>query len=150
MNVKDLQSRVDKVRDLLDPNRIERQKKKARQEGVVKGIAFGAIIGSITGIFFAPDKGENTRKKTKEELEKAKDKLEVNLEIAKDKFEVNFEEGKEKFSEVVDTKKEVVLSKVEALKEKMGYDNSPNVINEEELESIEEEGTEEETEKIEG
>ena len=40
-----------------------------------RGITFGAIAGFLAGLFLAPEKGEETRKKVKEAMEKGKEKL---------------------------------------------------------------------------
>ena len=63
MNLRNFQTRVQEFKKKLDPNRIEREKRAARRIGIVKGLVWGTLVGGIVGVFFAPDKGENTRKK---------------------------------------------------------------------------------------
>lgn len=42
---------------------------------IMKGITFGAIVGFVAGLLFAPEKGEETRKKAQEAIEKGKEKI---------------------------------------------------------------------------
>ncbi len=42
---------------------------------IMKGITFGAIIGFVAGLLFAPEKGEDARKKAQEAIEQGKEKL---------------------------------------------------------------------------
>lgn len=43
---------------------------------IFKTLTFGGIIGFIAGLLFAPQKGEDTRKKLKESIGKGKGKFE--------------------------------------------------------------------------
>lgn len=67
-----------------------------------KGLFWGAIIGGILGVLFAPDKGEETRKKIKKTAKEYEEKGKETLE----KAGVEFEKAKEKASPYVETAKE--------------------------------------------
>lgn len=108
MNLKRMEEKVEAVKKMLDPDRAKREKAKERKKGIAKGLALGTFIGGLVGVFYAPDKGENTRKKAKEELEKAKEILENNII-----------EGKEKLGDFVEDKKEVFNEKMILVKEKV-------------------------------
>ncbi|MFH1683733.1 MAG: YtxH domain-containing protein [Candidatus Margulisiibacteriota bacterium] len=43
---------------------------------IFKTLTFGSIIGFIAGLLFAPQKGEDTRTKLKESIDKGKGKFE--------------------------------------------------------------------------
>ncbi|MDI6731044.1 MAG: YtxH domain-containing protein [Candidatus Margulisbacteria bacterium] len=42
---------------------------------IMKSLTLGGIIGFIAGLFFAPGKGEETRKKVQAAVEKGKEKF---------------------------------------------------------------------------
>lgn len=44
-----------------------------RNSGIVLGLLAGAAIGSILGVLFAPEKGEETRKKVRRKAEELRD-----------------------------------------------------------------------------
>lgn len=87
---------------------------RSKNSSFSKGFFWGAVIGGILGVLFAPEKGENTRKKIKETakdyegkgkeaLEKAGQELEkarVKYEEAAKKIEPVIERAKEKIEEV--------------------------------------------------
>ena len=125
MNLKELNERLERVRDRVDPKRIEREKKIERKRSLAKGIALGTFLGGVAGLFFAPDKGENTRKKTKEELDRVKNILEANIV-----------EGKVKLEDFVEEKKEIITEKITELREKIITDKeeAPFIVQEEEEE----------------
>jgi len=55
---------------------------------ITKSLTIGGIIGFIVGLLFAPRKGEETRKKLQESIEKGKAKVsEIKAEIEKEKDE---------------------------------------------------------------
>jgi len=55
---------------------------------ITKSLTIGGIVGFIVGLLFAPRKGEETRKKLQESINKGKEKvLEVKEEIEKEKDE---------------------------------------------------------------
>jgi len=43
---------------------------------LTRGLTLGAIIGFFAGLLFAPERGEETRKKLQEAIEKGKEKFE--------------------------------------------------------------------------
>jgi gas vesicle protein len=52
---------------------------------ISKGLTIGAIIGFFAGLLLAPEKGEETRKKVQDAIEKGKDKLnEIKSSLNKD------------------------------------------------------------------
>ena len=55
---------------------------------IFRGLTFGGVVGFLIGLLFAPQKGEDTRKKLKESLDKGKDKFEE----LKDEFKKEKEE----------------------------------------------------------
>ncbi|SNR96634.1 Gas vesicle protein [Anaerovirgula multivorans] len=144
MNLKDFQRKTAEIKQLLDPKRAEKEKKEEKKKAMTAGLALGAFFGGLAGIFFAPDKGENTRKKTKEELEKIKENLQTSVIEGKEKLEVNLAEGKEKLSEIYEDKKEVFSEKICTLKEKVKPSCQPNVVEDEELQLEKEELAKEE------
>ena len=81
-------------------NNLEYKNKKSpaykKAASFSKGFLWGAAIGSILGILFAPDKGENTRKKIKKTAEEYGDKGKETLEKTKKKVEPFIEKEKEK------------------------------------------------------
>ena len=51
---------------------------------IMRGLTLGGIVGFIAGMLFAPQKGEETRKKVQEIIEKGKEKLkEIKGEFSK-------------------------------------------------------------------
>ena len=52
---------------------------------LLRGITLGGLAGFVLGILFAPQKGEETRKKLQDSIEKGKEKFkELKNEIEKD------------------------------------------------------------------
>ncbi|QUH24619.1 YtxH domain-containing protein [Serpentinicella alkaliphila] len=130
MDIRKLQRRAENLRNLLDYNRYDEirmiERERERRRGVRNGLILGSIIGGLVGVLFAPDTGANTRKKTKEELDRLKGNLEVGIE-----------EGKEKLSEIYEDKKEVIENKIIAFKDKGNADTSfSEVCVDEELEDF--------------
>jgi gas vesicle protein len=72
------------------------------------GFLFGAVVGGILGILFAPKPGEETRKDIKESAEKL---YERGKEI--------YGEQKEKLEEAIETGREAVTQKSEELKSRL-------------------------------
>ncbi len=87
-----------------------------RKGSFSKGFFWGAAIGALLGVIFAPDKGEETRKKIKKVAKEYEQKGEETLEKAKEKYS----EIKEKAEPFVEKAKEgidVVKTKIEENKE---------------------------------
>ncbi len=42
---------------------------------IFRGLTFGGLVGIVLGLLFAPQKGEATRKKLQESMEKGKEKF---------------------------------------------------------------------------
>lgn len=59
----------------------------------------GAAIGAGIGILYAPDKGENTRKKIKKSAEKAQKELENKINETKDNLSAKARSAKSSFEE---------------------------------------------------
>ncbi|KAB3530492.1 YtxH domain-containing protein [Alkaliphilus pronyensis] len=114
MNIGKIEEKVEAIKKILDPERAKRERAKERAKGVAKGLAIGSFIGGLAGIFFAPDKGENTRRRAKKELEKAKDILENNMVEGKQKFEGFMEEHKETINDKLMTVKDKFKCKCNA------------------------------------
>ena len=58
-----------------------------------KGLLWGTAIGTVLGVLFAPDKGEETRKKVKKTAKVYEEKGRETIEKAK----IEFEEAKKKY-----------------------------------------------------
>jgi gas vesicle protein len=54
---------------------------------IFKSLTFGGIVGLVMGLLFAPQKGEETRKKLQDSIEKGKGKFEELKEEFKKKEE---------------------------------------------------------------
>ena len=126
MNNREFQRRISNFKRLLDPERARKEKQAEQAKGLAKGLALGSILGGLVGIFFAPDKGANTRQRAKEELERAKEVLGANIEV-----------GKEKVTEFVEEQREVFGEKMVTLKGKLDKKNQCCGIDVEEDESAE-------------
>jgi gas vesicle protein len=126
MNLKNFNVKLESLRELVDPKRIQREKKLEKKKGLAKGLALGTFIGGIVGIFFAPDKGKNTRRKTKEELERVKNILEANIA-----------EGKVRLEDLADKKKEALAETITVLRDKINNDKkaAPFILQDEEEEA---------------
>ncbi|MDR5659895.1 YtxH domain-containing protein [Serpentinicella sp. ANB-PHB4] len=126
MYIRNAQEKIETVKKMLDGRKIQEEKNNERKKGITKGLIAGTVIGGLAGLFFAPDKGENTRKKTKEELSKVKDQLQT-----------NFAEGKEKLTEIYADQKEIVEDKLIILKDKVS--GTCNIYSDEEVCTMEDE-----------
>jgi gas vesicle protein len=66
---------------------------------LVAGIAAGAAAGAAMGILYAPDKGEETRRKLSQKGEELKDNLKQKFEGVKEDAADLLEKGKSKMYE---------------------------------------------------
>ena len=74
-----------------------------------KGFFWGAVIGGILGVLFAPEKGEGTRKKIKEKAKDYEEKGKEALEKAAEELEkarIKYEEAAKKVGPVIEKAKE--------------------------------------------
>ena len=86
-----LEKRLKKFSDAMN---FQQSKEDAHKKGLMKGIAFGTLLGAVLGVLYAPDKGEVTRQKTKDEAMRLKEQMDE-----------HFEQGKERASELLEEKK---------------------------------------------
>ncbi len=82
---------------------------------VTLSFLLGTATGFILGVLFAPSSGEETRKKIKEEAEKAGIKAKVGYEKITQETEKGFKAAKEKTYEGIDALKDFVEKKKEEL-----------------------------------
>lgn len=107
MNFRELQGKFNTFKKRMDPETIEREKRIERKKGIIKGFAVGSIIAGVAALLLSPDKGENNRKRAKEELEKVKETLETNLVKGKKTLIRVYEDTKE----IIDEKKDVLTGR---------------------------------------
>ncbi|MCJ7579458.1 MAG: YtxH domain-containing protein [Candidatus Aminicenantes bacterium] len=89
---------------------------------VTLSFLLGTATGFILGVLFAPSSGEETRKKIKEEAEKAGLKAKDGYEKITHETEKGFKVAKEKTYEGIDALKDFVEKKKEELsKERPAY-----------------------------
>lgn len=74
----------------------------------LSGLLVGGAIGGILGILFAPDKGENTRRRISEEAISAKNKMAETAEELKEKVAATYSNQKDN----LETQLESVMSNV--------------------------------------
>ena len=82
---------------------------------VTLSFLLGTATGFILGVLFAPSSGEETRKKIKEEAEKAGLKAKEGYEKISQETEKGFKVAKEKTYEGIDALKDFVEKKKEEL-----------------------------------
>jgi len=88
---------------------VEKNKK-----GFLWGILAGLGVGAALGVLFAPDEGENTRRKLKEKSKELKKEAEEALEELGETIEPWVEEARENIEEAVEpvqTKAKEAISK---------------------------------------
>lgn len=121
---RELKNRFEVLAEFADSERLNRIKKEERRKGCANGLVVGAVIGVVIGLLYAPDKGENTRRKAKEEIRRAGDVLSV-----------QYSEGREKMTDLFEDSKEIVVDKVEKIKDKLRKESSGGifVVEDEEL-----------------
>lgn len=85
-----------------------------------KGAVWGIAIGGVLGILFAPDRGEETRKKLEKLVKKYKEKGGDALVVAKDEAEkakIKYQQYKQKAEPYIESAKEKI-SEIEKTIEK--------------------------------
>jgi gas vesicle protein len=96
----------------LPPHLKERPCKSCHHtDSFVKGVFWGTLIGGILGILFAPEKGEETRKKLKKLTAEYKGKGESALVVAKgeaEKAKVKYEQYKQKADPYIEAAREKI------------------------------------------
>lgn len=81
---------------------------KERNSGIVLGLLAGAAIGSLLGVLFAPEKGEETRKRVRRKIEDLTDEALEQYEVLSEKTKngverviSNAKQGYEKYKEQI-------------------------------------------------
>lgn len=69
---------------------------------VISGLLVGAAVGAVLGILFAPDKGEETRKKMKKKASGLSDELKNKFSEAKETLREKFEKIKSEAEDIID------------------------------------------------
>lgn len=90
----------------------------------LKGAVWGVVVGGVLGMLFAPDRGEETRKKLKKLAKEYQEKGENALLIAKDgakKAKVKYHQYKEKADPYIESAKE----KVSEIEKKIEKEKGP-------------------------
>lgn len=114
---RELRNKLEVLAELADSERLRNIKKEERRKGYANGLVIGAVIGGVIGILFAPDKGEATRRKTKEEIKRASDIISIHCS-----------EGREKVSDLYEESKEILVEKAEVIKSKMKNTSSEGIL----------------------
>jgi gas vesicle protein len=89
----------------------------------LRGATWGFVIGGVLGLLFAPDKGEETRKRLKKLVKEYREKGEDALVIAKDEAEkakVKYQEYKEKADPYIADAKEKISQIEKRIEEEKG------------------------------
>ncbi|PHS35054.1 MAG: hypothetical protein COA82_05835 [Alkaliphilus sp.] len=114
---RELRNKLEVLAELADSERLRNIKREERRKGCAKGLVIGAVIGGVIGILFAPEKGETTRRKTKEEIKRASDIISIHCS-----------EGREKVSDLYEESKEILVEKAEVIKNKMKNTSSEGIL----------------------
>lgn len=85
----------------------------------VFGILFGAAIGVILGLLFAPKSGKETREKLSGKAEAVKDEINYKTHELKDKVVEKAEKVQEDLNEITDELKEKVIETAEKVQEEI-------------------------------
>ncbi len=87
----------------------------------LKGAFFGAAIGAVLGVLFAPDSGDNTRKKIKQKSEELVEKGVEKAELVAEKIEEvkdKVEPYKERAEEIIENAKEIATEETDNIKKR--------------------------------
>ena len=89
-----------RFKKLTDSMNLQQSKEEARKKGLMKGLALGAFLGAVLGVLYAPDKGEVTRQKTKDEVMRLREDMGDYLEVGKERASELLEEKKDRAEEI--------------------------------------------------
>lgn len=104
-----------RLKKLADSMNLQQSKEEARRKGLMKGLVLGTLLGAVAGVLYAPDKGEVTRRKTKDEVMRLKEQMEDHLEVGKERASELLEEKKDRAEEIwLSTKTNFTVEKEEA------------------------------------
>lgn len=93
----------------------------------LSGIVLGALVGAGLGVLFAPDKGEITRKKIKEEALSAKEGIDIAVSELSNDIREAVKDLKEDTSKSYSSKKENFDKEFENIISKVSY-KTENII----------------------
>ncbi|MGV8145916.1 MAG: YtxH domain-containing protein [Alkaliphilus sp.] len=114
---RELRNRLEVLAELADAERLHRIKRDERRRGCAKGLVVGAVIGGVIGLLFAPEKGEDTRRKAKGEMKRASDIISIHCS-----------EGKEKIADLYEDSKDMVIEKAVKIKDRIKSTSSEGIL----------------------
>ena len=79
-----------------------------RVSGILLSVAFGALLGGVTALLFAPTSGKKLRRKLSSKAEDFYDDAQEYYETGKEKAERVYRDGKKKVSDIVEDAKKIV------------------------------------------
>ena len=97
MYCRSLEKRIKMISDTIN---LQQSKEEARRKGLVKGLVLGTLFGAVLGVLYAPDKGEVTRQKTRDEAMRLKEQVEGHFETGKERAAELLEEKKGRAEEI--------------------------------------------------
>lgn len=124
MYCRNLEKRFKKITDALS---LQQSKEEARKKGMMKGLAFGTLLGAVIGVLYAPDKGEVTRQKAKDEAIRLKEQMEEHFDQGKERASELFEEKKGRAEEIWLSTKTNFTTESEKAEEEINSDEEEQV-----------------------